>query len=100
LAKRLHELVVQSVKIVEQADMVMVVKHANPGSIVPLLWTITQPVLPAVLEDINLTVDKQAVFRVRQESTNILREQKHVWTVKLDNRRTLPGAMHQSVAHV
>jgi hypothetical protein len=44
LVKRLHDLAVQSVKIVVLAGMVLIVKNVKPGSIVSLLWTIQQAV--------------------------------------------------------
>jgi hypothetical protein len=64
LAKRLHELVVQNVKIVVLEDMVMVAKNVKLDSIVPLLWTILRRVCCAVLEGINLTLAKRAVSLV------------------------------------
>ena len=100
LAKRLHELAVQSVKIVVRADTVMGAKNANLVNTVPLLCTILRRVRCAVLEGISLTMGKQAVYHAHLESINISKEQKNVWTAKLDDRRTLPGTMHQSVAHV
>ena len=66
--RRLHELAVQSVKIVELEDTVTGVKNANLVNIVPLRLMILRYVLTAFLEDTNLTLGKQAVFRVRQES--------------------------------
>ena len=86
--KRLHEMAVQIVKIVALEDMVMVAKNANLVNIVPLHWTILQHVSHAVSEDINPTLAKRIVFRVHQESINILKEKKNVWTVRSDVRRT------------
>jgi hypothetical protein len=68
LVKKLHDLVVQSVKIVVLASMVMVVKHAKLDSIARLLWTAPRPVPHAIVDGINLVLGKQAVSRVRQES--------------------------------
>jgi len=68
LVKKLHELVVQSVKIVVREDMVMVVEIAKLVSIVPLRLMILSHVLHAVLDDTNQTLDTQFVFRARQES--------------------------------
>jgi len=82
--KRLHELEVQSVKIVVLASTVMVVKNVTLVSIAHLRLTILQHVLHAVLEDINLILGKQAVYRAHLESINTLKEKKHVRTVKLD----------------
>jgi hypothetical protein len=62
--KRLHELAVQNVKTVVPVDMVMVAKSANLVDIVPLPWTTQRPVLHAVLECLNQTLDKQAVSPV------------------------------------
>jgi hypothetical protein len=76
--RRLHELAVLNVKIVVLEDMVLVAKNVNLVNIVPLLWTILRRVRYAVLEGINLTMGKQAVFRARRESTSILKEKKHV----------------------
>jgi hypothetical protein len=89
LGKRLRELVVQSVRIVVLADMVMVAKNVKLGSIEHLLLVIPRHVLHAVLDDTNPMLGKQAAFYVHQENTNISKEHKHVRTVKLDVRPTL-----------
>ena len=81
---RLHETVAQSVKIVVQEDMAMVAKNAKLASIVPLRQTILRHVLAAVLEGINLTMVKQAVFHVHLESTSTLKEKRHVQIVRWD----------------
>ena len=78
LVRRLHELVVQSVKIVVQEDMAMVAKNAKLGSIVPLRQTILQHVPHVTLDSINLMPDKQAVFHAHRESISILKEKKRV----------------------
>jgi hypothetical protein len=100
LVKRLHELAVQSVKIVVLASMVMVAKNANQVSIAHLLRTILQPVPHVIAEDFNQTQANQAAFHAHQESTNISKEKKHVQIVKLDVQPILQGTMHQSVVHV
>jgi hypothetical protein len=78
LVKKLHELVVQSVKIVVLADMVTVAKNVKLANTAPLHRMILRHVLHAVLDGINQTRDKQAVFRARRESTNILKEKRNV----------------------
>ena len=80
--KRLHELEVQSVKIVVLASTVMVVKNVTLVSIAHLRLTILQHVLHAVLEDINLILGKQAVYRVHLESTSTWKEKKCAQIVK------------------
>ena len=64
LVRRLHELAVQSVKIVVLEDMVMVAKNVKLDSIAPLLWTILKDVLTAVLGGLNQMMGKQAVSLV------------------------------------
>ena len=72
--KRLHELVVQNVKIVVLECLAMVASSAKLANTAPLHRTILRHVLHAVLEDINLMLVKQFVFRVRLESINTLKE--------------------------
>ena len=67
LVKKLHELVVQSVKIVVLASMVIVVKIAMPVSIAHLRQTILRPVPHVLLEGINLMMGKLAVFLAHQD---------------------------------
>ena len=100
LVKRLHELVVQSVRIVMLAGMAMSVSCAKRGSIVNLLWTILKPVLHAKLDDTNQTLGKQTAFHAHLVNTSIAKEKTHVWIVRLDVRPTLLRTMHQSVMHV
>jgi len=100
LVKRLHELVVQSVRIVVLAGMAMSVSCAKRGSIVNLLWTILKPVLHAKLDDTNQTLGKQTAFHAHLVNTSIAKEKTHVWIVRLDVRPTLLRTMHQSVMHV
>jgi len=64
LVRRLHELAVQSVKIVVLEDMVMVAKNVKLDSIAPLLWTILKDVLTAVLGSLNQMMGKRAVYLV------------------------------------
>ena len=64
LVRRLHELALQSVKIVVLEDMVMVAKHVKLDSIAPLLWTILKDVLTAVLGSLNQMMGKRAVYLV------------------------------------
>ena len=93
-------MVVQSVKIVVQEDMVMAAKNAKLAIIVSLRQTILRHVPHVTLDSINLMPDKQAAFRAHQESINISKEQKHVWTAKLDDRRTLLKTIRQSAMPV
>jgi hypothetical protein len=76
--RRLHELAVQSAKIVVLVDMVIVAKNVKLDSIAPLHQTTPQRVRYVVLGGINLTLDKQAVFCAHLESTNISKAKKHV----------------------
>ena len=85
--KRLHEMVVQSVKIVVLASMVMVAKNAKQANIACLPRTILRLVSNVVLGDTNRILAKQAAFHVHQEGANTLKEKKIVQTVKLDVRR-------------
>ena len=64
LVRRLHELALQSVKIVVLVDTVMVAKNANLASIAPLLWTILKDALTAVLGSLNQMMGKRAVSLV------------------------------------
>ena len=100
LVKRLLESAVQSVKIVALEDMVLVAKHANLVSIAHLRQMIPRHVLTALLEDINPTMDKQAVFRVHQENTNTLKEKKHAQIVRWDVRRILLATINVNVCCV
>ena len=98
--RRLHELVVQNVKIVVLEDMVIVAKNVKLDSIAHLRQTMPRRVRYAVLGGINLALGKQAAFRAHLESTNTLKEKKHVQIVRLDDRQTLLGIMQQTVMHV
>ena len=100
LVKRLQELAVQNVKIVVLEDMVMVASSAKLDNIAHPRQTMPRRVRYAILGGINLTLDKQAAFRAHLENTNISKEQKHVWTVKLDDRRTLLKTIRQSAMPV
>ena len=100
LVNRLHEMVVQNVKIVVLEDMVIVAKNVKLDSIAHLRRTMPRRVRYAVLGGINLALDKQAAFRAHLESINILKEKKHVQIVRLDDRQTLLGIMQQCVMHV
>jgi hypothetical protein len=71
LVNRLHELAAQSVKIVVPASMVTIAKSVKLESTTHLLWMIPQLVLHAIVDGINLTMGKQVVFRVHQESLAI-----------------------------
>ena len=73
-AKRRHDLAVLNVKIVVLADMVLIVKNANLVNIVPLRLMILRRVRCAVLDGINLTRGKQAVFHAHQENINMAKE--------------------------
>ena len=88
LAKRLHELVVQNVKIVVLEDMVIVAKNVKLDSIAHPRQTMPRRVRFAVLGGINLALDKQAAFRAHLESTNISKEKKHAWNAKWDGQPT------------
>ena len=88
LVKRLHDLVVQSVKIVVLASMAMIAKNAKQANIACLPRTILRPVSNVVLGDTNRILAKQAVFHVHQVGANTLKEKKIVRTVQLDVRRT------------
>ena len=79
--KRRHDLAVQSAKTVVLDGMAMVVKNAKLGSIAHLLRTTLRRVRYALMEDINLPMDKQAVFHVHLESTSILKERNSVQIV-------------------
>ena len=82
LDSRLHELVVQNVKIVAPE----VAKNAKQVNIAHHRQTIPRPVSHAVLEGINRTLRKRAAFHAHQENTSILEEKRNVKTVKLDIR--------------
>ena len=97
---RLHELAVQNVKIVVLEDMVMVASSAKLDNIAHPRQTMPRRVRYAILGGINLTLDKQAAFRAHLESTNTLKEKKHVQIVGLDDRQTLLGIMQQTAMHV
>ena len=74
LVKRLHEVAVQSVRIVVLEDMVLIVKNVKLVSIEPLRLMILRPVPHAVLDGTNRTLDKQAAFHAHQENINMLKE--------------------------
>jgi hypothetical protein len=82
LVRRHHELAVLSVKIVALEDMVLVVKHANLVSIAPLLWTILEDVLTAVLESLSQMMGKQAVFLVCLGNTKTNLASRHARSAK------------------
>jgi hypothetical protein len=86
LDSRLHELVVQNVKIVAPEGLAMVAKNAKQVNIAHHRQTIPRPVSHAVLEGINRTLRKRAAFHAHQENTSILEEKRNVKTVKLDVR--------------
>ena len=98
--RRLHEMVVLSVKIVVPEDMVIAAKNVKLDSIAHPHQTMPRRVRYAVLGGINLTLDKQAAYHAHLESTNTLKEKKHVQIVRLDDRQTLLGIMQQCVMHV
>jgi hypothetical protein len=77
-------MVAQSVKIVVLASMVMAAKNAKLGSIACLPRIILRHVSNVVLGDTNQTMGKQAVFRVRQESTASWKVFQNVVIVQLD----------------
>ena len=80
--RRLHDLVVQNVKIVVLECLAMVASSAKLANIANLHWTILRLVSIAVSEDINLTMVKQAAFHAHQESISTLKEKRHVQIVR------------------